>query len=115
MDIKALLYVLDAAGIASQLADGYTTYVGLYVKKVATEGNSSASWITSNKYRCIFFKAALAGVLPLFTWAIYSSRIGYGSAGAGWAIGVNLFGAALAIATSLPDAIHNYLLNKAAK
>ena len=41
-----------AALVAGQFYDCYTTYVGIYVQKTATEGNKSwfAQLFTSNKY-----------------------------------------------------------------
>lgn len=50
-----------AIGTLGQLADSWTTYDGLYVKKVpgVVEGDASADWIVRNKYLCLGFKPAL--------------------------------------------------------
>jgi hypothetical protein len=47
-----------AIGTLGQFADSWTTFDGLYVKKVpgVVEGDSSATWITKNKYLCLGFK-----------------------------------------------------------
>jgi hypothetical protein len=67
LDFLTVLAVL--IGTLGQLADSWTTYDGLYVKKVpgVVEGDSSATWITKNKFLCLTFKP---GVFMLSGFAL---------------------------------------------
>ena len=56
-----VLLVATAAAFAGQGLDSYTSYEGIFVKKIATEGSTSffAKLFTSNKYLCLLAKPSL--------------------------------------------------------
>jgi hypothetical protein len=58
MNLNLVIGAIVAVGTLGQFADSWTTYDGLYVKKVpgVVEGDSSATWITRNKFLCLCFK-----------------------------------------------------------
>jgi len=64
MNLALLTGIAVGIGVLGQFADSWTTYDGLYVKKVpgVVEGDSSATWITKNEVLCLAFKPALFAV-----------------------------------------------------
>jgi hypothetical protein len=71
-------------GTLGQLADSWTTYDGLYVKRVpgVVEGDSSATWITKNRFLCLAFKPGvfLLSGLALVIAGPYTDGGGYAMA-----------------------------------
>jgi hypothetical protein len=58
MLLETIFFAIGAAGLISAALDSYSTYKGVFVLKVATEGNPSAmaKFLTSNKFICLLGK-----------------------------------------------------------
>jgi len=72
MNLNLLAGIAVGIGTLGQFCDSWTTFDGLYVKKVpgVVEGDSSATWITKNKWTCLLLKPlafAACGVVLILT------------------------------------------------
>jgi hypothetical protein len=64
-----VLAAATALGTTGQFLDAYTTYIGVDVKKIAVETNSSATWLVAHPALNFIVKTGgplLAGCLGLF-------------------------------------------------
>jgi len=104
-------YLLAATiiAVAGQCSDAWTTYYGIFVKKVATEGDMNwfTQWQAGNKWRMLLTKPLLATGLAftinkVFTGVVYAEVFGF------------VICAALAY-SGISAGIHNYKINSAAK
>ena len=59
--------ILAALALVANFLDCYTTYVGVYVKKVATESDSAAAWFSNTPLKLLTIKPlAIAGMGACF-------------------------------------------------
>lgn len=104
------IYVLAVLAMLGQIADAYTTYEGIFVLKVATEGNQNwfTQWMTkAGGGSRLLLKPGLTGAVAAL--AIYVSH----HALVGVVVSVPCL---TGLAYSGIDAgIHNYKINKAGK
>lgn len=111
--VSVVAVAVGAVGVVGQFLDGYTTYKGIFVKKIAVEGNQSwfAQLVTKRAWTCLTVKPVLtAAVIGLMLWAGPQSDFG---AYAGDVIAIGL--GALATWSGFNAAKGNATKNSAAK
>ena len=86
MILTILMLIALALGLGGSLGDAYTTYEGIFVKKVAKEGDMSwlAQWAAKAPWRLFVVKPAMIGAVALVTnlwpvlpYTLYAQIVAY--------------------------------------
>ena len=109
MSEQPVTIAVACVAAAAQFLDGYTTYRGLYVKKVAVEGNKSGftQWLSKAPWRLLTIKPAMCLALA-GTAAIYN----HFDPGTNFYSVLVVFALGPAIVLGIMAAVHNIKINK---